>query len=204
MTKRQISKSEDNVVILRTKLNEAERKNFELRNEISQLIINSELRLHVSLEKINYVFTEYLKLNPHRINFSKKEQFDLSVTDVLWIHNTYKRLKTIYLKSKITNVSKDGETDNIISNTDRVTFEQLLSMIDLSNNCLVKVTREFAVNVEYFNLKNNFLELNIKNENSTPVPKIKISKKYLSNFKLKKENYTNIISYRKQLVSSQL
>ena len=195
MAKQENIKETATVKVLRKKLREAEEK-------ISELESNAELILYVSLEKINTVYTEYLQLNPHRISFSNKEQFDMSVSDVLWIHNTHKRLKTVYLKNKILNVAKDAETDNIISNTDRVRFDNLLSMIDLSENFLVKVTREFAVNVAYFNLNNNFLELNIKSENSTPVPSIRISKNYLANFKLKKENYTNIISYHKQLVSS--
>lgn len=195
MAKRENIKETETVKVLRKKLREAEEK-------ISELESNAELILYASLEKINSVYNEYLQLNPHRISFSKKEQFDLSVSDVLWIHNTHKRLKTVYLKNKILNVAKDAETDNIISNTDRVRFDNLLSMIDLSENFLVKVTRKFAVNVAYFNLNNNFLELNIKSENSTPVPSIRISKDNLANFKLKKENYTNIISYHKQLVSS--
>ena len=195
MAKQENIKETATVKVLRKKLREAEEK-------ISELESNAELILYVSLEKINTVYTEYLQLNPHRISFSNKEQFDMSVSDVLWIHNTHKRLKTVYLKNKILNVAKDAETDNIISNTDRVRFDNLLSMIDLSENFLVKVTREFAVKVAYFNLNNNFLELNIKSENSTPVPSIRISKNYLANFKLKKENYTNIISYHKQLVSS--
>ena len=195
MAKRENIKETETVKVLRKKLREAEEK-------ISELESNAELILYASLEKINSVYNEYLQLNPHRISFSKKEQFDMSVSDVLWIHNTHKRLKTVYLKNKILNVAKDAETDNIISNTDRVRFDNLLSMIDLSENFLVKVTRKFAVNVAYFNLNNNFLELNIKSENSTPVPSIRISKDNLANFKLKKENYTNIISYHKQLVSS--
>lgn len=196
MTKQENSKETETVKVLRKKLREAEEK-------ISELESNAELRLFSSLEIINTEYAEYLKLNPHRISFSNKEQFDMSVSDVLWVHNTHRRLKTVYLKNKIANVAKDAETDNIISNTDSVNFDALLSKIDLSNNCLVQVTSKIAVNVAYFNLNNNFLELNIKNENSTPVPSIKISKNYITNFKLKKENYTNIISYHKQLVSSQ-
>ncbi len=195
MTKQENSKETETVKFLRKKLRESEAK-------ISELESNRELILYASLEKINSVYNEYLKLNPHRISFSNKEQFDLSVSDILWIHNTHRQLKTVYLKNKIANVAKDAETDNIISNTEGVTFEKLLSMIDLSKNCLVQVTRKFAVNVVYFDLDNNYLKLNIKSENSTPVPSIKISKNYSTNFKLKKENYTNIISYHKQLVSS--
>jgi len=195
MAKRENIKETETVKVLRKKLREAEEK-------ISELESNAELILYASLEKINTVYAEYLKLNPHRISFSNKEQFDMSVSDVLWIHNTHRQLKTVYLKNKILNVAKDAETDNIISNTDSVNFDTLLSKIDLSKNCLVQVTKKFAVNVEYFNLDNNYLKLNIKSENSTPVPAIRISKNYIANFKLKKENYTNIISYHKQLVSS--
>jgi hypothetical protein len=195
MAKQGNTKETETVKVLRKKLREAEEK-------ISELESNAELILYASLEKINTVYAEYLNLNPHRISFSNKEQFDMSVSDVLWIDNTHRRLKTVYLKNKIANVSKDAETDNIISNTDGVTFEKLLSMIDLSKNCLVQVNKKYAVNVAYFNLDNNDLKLNIKSENSTPVPTIIISKHYLANFKLKKENYTNIISYHKQLVSS--
>ena len=191
MVNRLIVNTEDNVADLRLKLNEAEKVISELRNEIFDLEKNFELRLFNTSDLLINEFNKSLKFNPHRVNFSKKEQYDISVSDVLWI-SSKGRLKKIYLKRKIATVSKDKETDLIYSNDDLVNVEALISKIDLSTFCLTRVSRQFAVNVAYFKLNGTSLDLKINREINHKIPEIKINKSNIYSFLEKKfESYLN-------------
>ena len=203
MVNRLIVNTEDNVADLRLKLNEAEKVISELRNEIFDLEKNFELRLFNTSDLLINEFNKSLKFNPHRVNFSKKEQYDISVSDVLWI-SSKGRLKKIYLKRKIATVSKDKETDLIYSNDDLVNFEALISKIDLSTFCLTRVSRQFAVNVAYFKLNGTSLDLKINREINHKIPEIKITKSNIDRFLEKKEKLNKLLLFQKRVVRSNL
>ena len=203
MVNRLIVNTEDNVADLRLKLNEAEKVISELRNEIFDLEKNFELRLFNTSDLLINEFNKSLKFNPHRVNFSKKEQYDISVSDVLWI-SSKGRLKKIYLKRKIATVSKDKETDLIYSNDDLVNVEALISKIDLSTFCLTRVSRQFAVNVAYFKLNGTSLDLKINREINHKIPEIKITKSNIDRFLEKKEKLNKLLLFQKRVVRSNL
>lgn len=203
MVNRLIVNTEDNVADLRLKLNEAEKVISELRNEIFDLEKNFELRLFNTSDLLINEFNKSLKFNPHRVNFSKKEQYDISVSDVLWI-SSKGRLKKIYLKRKIATVSKDKETDLIYSNDDLVNVEALISKIDLSTFCLTRVSRQFAVNVAYFKLNGTTLDLKINREINHKIPEIKITKSNIDRFIEKKEKLDKLLLFQKRFVRSNL
>lgn len=203
MVNRLIVNTEDNVADLRLKLNEAEKVISELRNEIFDLEKNFELRLFNTSDLLINEFNKSLKFNPHRVNFSKKEQYDISVSDVLWI-SSKGRLKKIYLKRKIATVSKDKETDLIYSNDDLVNVEALISKIDLSTFCLTRVSRQFAVNVAYFKLNGTSLDLKINREINHKIPEIKITKSNIDRFIEKKEKLDKLLLFQKRFVRSNL
>lgn len=203
MVNRLIVNTEDNVADLMLKLNEAEKVISELRNEIFDLEKNFELRLFNTSDLLINEFNKSLKFNPHRVNFSKKEQYDISVSDVLWI-SSKGRLKKIYLKRKIATVSKDKETDLIYSNDDLVNVEALISKIDLSTFCLTRVSRQFAVNVAYFKLNGTTLDLKINREINHKIPEIKITKSNIDRFLEKKEKLNKLLLFQKRVVRSNL
>ena len=203
MTKQENSKETETVKVLRKKLREAEEKISELRNENSELEKNFELRLFATSDVLVNEFNKSLKFNPHRVNFSKKEQYDISVSDVLWIFSNG-RLKTIFLKRKIATVSKDIETDKIYSNDDLVNVEALITKIDLSTFCLTKVSRQFAVNVAYFKLNGTSLDLKINREINHKIPEIKITKSNIDRFLEKKEKLNKLLLFQKRVVRSNL
>lgn len=203
MVNRLIVNTEDNVADLMLKLNEAEKVISELRNEIFDLEKNFELRLFNTSDLLINEFNKSLKFNPHRVNFSKKEQYDISVSDVLWI-SSKGRLKKIYLKRKIATVSKDKETDLIYSNDDLVNVEALISKIDLSTFCLTRVSRQFAVNVAYFKLNGTSLDLKINREINHKIPEIKITKSNIDRFIEKKEKLDKLLLFQKRFVRSNL
>lgn len=156
----------------------------------------------ISIENIVGLYDIYL--NPHPVPITsqvkgKSVQFKVKSTNVICIKSEG-RHKCIYLKEPIKSIQ--GEllnTSKIFINHAEKKLETLCSDLDSLQFRLMVISRSEVVNVGFYDLNKNKLQLNLDNYQSTEDCKnIKIGKAFVETFIEKKETYESIVSLQKK------
>lgn len=188
---------------LKIQLTEAEKTIAEQQEIIKELEQTFDLRL---FDAINYTMGNYFDfLNPHpvKVNASyngKREVFELNATDVVCIMSDV-RMKSIFLKKAIENIEGiPRKTSKIIVNVNDLNLDELRAKIDSLSYHLIKISKSCVVNLAYYNLKNDYVEMNERAKAEKDCIKLKINTPFIENFKARKELLESIISIHKTLL----
>ena len=159
---------------LKRKLRVSKKNAEKLALTIIELENTFEIRFFEALDSINKEYYTFLNPAPEILAVywnRKSEHYEVSVSDILWIESNG-RLKTIFLKRPIKSKEGTRTTDKLIVDNDSVTIKSLLLKFDKFNFHLMKVSRSTIVNVAYFKIKGEILELSIRRAVNHALPSI--------------------------------
>lgn len=186
---------------LTKQLEEAKEIIAELHDTIHLYENNNLLLLWDSFQTITNAYDPFLNPAPVMLKAAfngKHEEFLLRCTDILCITCTGK-VKTVHLIKSIENNSGNyRETDKIIvdNNDGLETFRRKRDSIGYH---LIQVNRSTVVNMKYYDLKGDMLE--ITGEVKSDLNKIPISPSHIEDFKIRKQLLTNLASLQKSISS---
>lgn len=132
------------------------------------------------------------------------EEYRISATDVICITSSTSnsKIKEIHLKRPFKTVKGDPKTTKLIKVNRRKTIPEICIEIESSQVFLVNISQSAAVNVDLYELVNDFVVLKLKRNNVKGLNKLKISKKYIADFQVKKEAIKSIRKFHKTDFSS--
>jgi len=170
---------------------------------INHLENDFAIRLYTAIEQITTDYSTHLNPEPVKIKTSdlgNQEEFLIKVSDIICILSDG-RMKHIYLKSKIEN--KKGryrETELITVNDNDMGLEALRHHLDSISYHLIQVRRNAVVNLKYYSLNKETLQVTSEELAKRNLPRLKITKAYKEDFIERKLMLNKIISLQEKLV----
>jgi hypothetical protein len=201
-----MARQSDEVQKLKRRLANVQKENDILKEKVKHLENNFSIELFSALEAIRGEYNSLLNPAAVKVKASHSnhtETFLIRMTEILWIQNSG-RLKKIFLRKPLLNEEQNRTTMVVTINDDKVTMTSLKNQLDRHNINLAQVEQSYIVNVGYFNLNQKKLDFLLKRRIPHPVPSLKLTPKYESEFKDKKRTFVSIWSFQKRITRSKV